>query len=140
MHQRVREDLEIHKYQRQRDIENQIIAKKPKVTSVETLSPRARVLSNSTNSQTLWVHNCVSDRIRDDLIPETNSNKSLADKIKEIIKIELLTKDSGTKRDYKLGPRVKFEYFYEFFSSELRTNDLLYVIDKSQKPPQNLNE
>lgn len=140
MHQRVREDLEIQKYQKQRDIENQIIAKKPKITSVEVLPPHARVLSNSTNSQTLSVHNCVSDRVRDDLIPETNSNESLADKIKETIKIELLTKDSGTKRDYKLGPRIKFEHFYEFFSSELRTNDLLYVIDKSQKPPRNLNE
>ncbi|XP_039311731.1 uncharacterized protein LOC120359165 isoform X2 [Solenopsis invicta] len=143
MHQKVREDLEVQSRQKRREVESQEIAKKPRISSIEALPPGTRLLSDSTNKQTFSsVRNNASSSTNDvkDLIRENTSNESLASQIKETIKIEFLSKDSGTKRDYKLGQRVKFEHFYEFFSSELRTNDLLYVIDKTIKPPQNLNE
>lgn len=124
MHKKVREDLEGQSRQKQREVEIQGATKKPRITSVEILPSGSRFLKDSTNSPSRG----------------NNSNENLANRIKETIKIELLSKDSGTKRDYKLSPKVKFEHFYEFFSSELRTNDLLHVIDATVKPPQNLNE
>ena len=67
-------------------------------------------------------------------ISEKVKPKSLATEIKDAIKFEIINKDSGTKRDYKLTAQTKFEHFYDYFSSELRTNDLLYIIDSNTKP------
>ncbi|XP_071635088.1 uncharacterized protein [Temnothorax longispinosus] len=68
------------------------------------------------------------------------NNSNMADQIKEAIRIEVVNKNNSTKRDYKLGLQVKFEHFYEFFNSELRTNDLLYVIDEKIAPPKGTND
>ncbi|XP_071646467.1 uncharacterized protein [Temnothorax longispinosus] len=68
------------------------------------------------------------------------NNSNMADQIKEAIRIEVVNKNNSTKRDYKLGPQVKLEHFYEFFKSELRTNDLLYVIDEKIAPPKGTND
>lgn len=63
-----------------------------------------------------------------------------ANQVTEAIKIQLIGKDSGTKHDYKLEPGVKYEHFYEFLASELRTIDLMYIIDKTVVPPKGLND
>ena len=51
------------------------------------------------------------------------------EKPKETIKVEVLNKDAGSRRDYKLTSQTKFKHFMNYLSSELRSNDLLYVID-----------
>lgn len=56
------------------------------------------------------------------------------------MKIVFIGKENGIKHDYKLTTQVKFEHFYEFLTSELRTTDLLYVIDTTVAPPETLNE
>lgn len=69
-------------------------------------------------------------------LTDTQSDKrEFAKLLSEAIKIELVTKDIHIKRDYKLSQKSRFETFYEFFTSELRTIDLLYVIDKSISAP-----
>ena len=35
---------------------------------------------------------------------------------------------------------MKFEHFMDYFTSELRANDLLYVIDSNVKPSSKLDE
>ncbi|XP_012527595.1 uncharacterized protein LOC105831763 [Monomorium pharaonis] len=49
----------------------------------------------------------------------------------ETIKFEIVNRDSGIKRDYKLTERMKFEHFMDYFTSELRSHNLLYVIDSN---------
>ena len=51
------------------------------------------------------------------------------EKPKETIKVVELNKDAGSRRDYKLTSQTKFEHFMDYLSSELRSNDLFYVID-----------
>lgn len=71
---------------------------------------------------------------------EINKPQTIVNRVKESIKIELIGKDTSTKHDYKLESRVKFDNFYEFLTSELRTIDLLYVIDKTVNVPEGLND
>lgn len=59
--------------------------------------------------------------------------------MKEAIKIEFIGKES-TKHDYKLEPRAKYEHFFEFLTSELRTKDLLYIIDKTVNAPEGISD
>lgn len=60
---------------------------------------------------------------------EGNSNNSLAQSIQETLKLEIINKGMGIRRDYKLTNSMKFELFYDYFSSELENYDLLHVID-----------
>ncbi|XP_046141956.1 uncharacterized protein LOC123987843 [Osmia bicornis bicornis] len=59
----------------------------------------------------------------------SGTTKSLADEFRDTIKFELVSKESGVKRDYKLTSHMKLEHIYDYFSSELRMHDLLYVVD-----------
>lgn len=56
-------------------------------------------------------------------------NKTTNNNTKETVKFEIINKGIGLKRDYKLTNSIKFEHFYDYFSSELRTCDLLHVVD-----------
>ncbi|XP_036146996.1 uncharacterized protein LOC118647016 [Monomorium pharaonis] len=49
----------------------------------------------------------------------------LAHQMKEAFKFEIVSKESGTRFDYKLKQDTKYDHFYNYFASELRTNDLL---------------
>ena len=49
-------------------------------------------------------------------------------------------KGSVLKKDYKLTKQTKFEYFFDFFTSELIANDILHVIDETVKANDNLSE
>lgn len=72
-------------------------------------------------------------------VSESQNSDSLANKIKETLKVEIISKDGGMKRDYKLTPNTKFEHFYDLFTSELRAHELLYVIDPTSAPRRDLD-
>lgn len=40
---------------------------------------------------------------------------------------------TNIQRDYKLTSKIKFDFFYDYLTSELRTLDLLYVIEPNEK-------
>ena len=67
----------------------------------------------------------------------TNQNRnpatSIAQELSQKIRVELVGKHSG-KREYKLTNQTKFEYFMDFLTSELRTLDLLYIVDPNEQP------
>lgn len=54
---------------------------------------------------------------------------SLSDTVKETLKFEIINKNGGMKRDYKLEKNGKYEHFYDYFSSELRSFGLLHIIE-----------
>lgn len=47
------------------------------------------------------------------------------------MKLEIINKSSRVKRDYRLNSNMQYEHFYDYFSSKLRSHDLLHVIDNS---------
>lgn len=47
------------------------------------------------------------------------------------ILVEVHGKDTNVKRDYKLSSKTKFKHFSYYFSSELRSCDLLHVIQSN---------
>ena len=66
---------------------------------------------------------------------DTNKSDSISTdvsrELRNTIRSELHTKDSNMRREYKLTVKTKYEHFMDFLKSELRTQDLLYVIDLS---------
>lgn len=69
-----------------------------------------------------------------------SGEQNVTKQINDAIRVELVEKSNNTKRSYKLSPQIKFEHFYELYTSELRTCDLLYVIDEKETPPKGINE
>ena len=85
--------------------------------------------------------------VRDELQKINKANDSnngsfinVSRELTETLKSELSGKGSVLKRDYKLTKQTKFEYFFDFFTSELIANDILYVIDETVKANDNLSE
>ena len=74
-----------------------------------------------------------------------NSSEKQADPSSFLNNIKLIVnKDSSVRRDYKLTNNLKFDHFMDYLYSELRSSDLLYVIDSSieasvPRDPQTLN-
>ena len=62
-----------------------------------------------------------------------NPPNSVVQDLSQKIRVELVGKDSG-KREYKLTNQTKFVHFMDFLMSELRTIDLLYIVDPNEKP------
>ena len=58
------------------------------------------------------------------LLKEKMTNESNNNTLNEKIKIEILNKDSGVTRTYKLNVNTKFKIFEDFFLSELKTKKL----------------
>lgn len=56
----------------------------------------------------------------------TNLN-SLASNVTKALKLEIVNKGGNMRREYKLNSNSKFKHFYDYFSSELRSRELLYV-------------
>lgn len=69
-----------------------------------------------------------------------SGNQNVTKQINDAIRIEFVEKSNNTKRSYKLSPQIKFEHFYELCTSELRTCELLYVIDEKEASPKEINE
>lgn len=66
---------------------------------------------------------------------EENKNEgqtinSLANNVTEALKFEIVNKGGNMRREYKMDNNSKFEHFYDYFSSELRSHGLTNVIDK----------
>ena len=119
------------------DLQNAKV-KKPRILSVEQLSP---VLSAQQSLGTgPQLTNAVTSNANTTRNESNESNKKKEKRdLNNSIKIEVNRK-SNTKHDYRLTPKVKYEHFYEFLSSELRTMGLLYVIDSNEEPPTGLND
>ena len=64
---------------------------------------------------------------------DSNKDESIVNELKDVLKTGLSSRDTGSRRDYKLTNKMRFEHFMDFFTSELRTKDLLYVIDTKIK-------
>ena len=56
---------------------------------------------------------------------------SLIKMVKESIKFEIVNKSMNVKWNYKLNTSMKFQHFYDYLSSELRSNGLLHIIDEN---------
>ena len=54
----------------------------------------------------------------------------IAKSLKDSIKLKIVNKGANFKCDYKLNNSMKFDLFYDYFSSELRSNGFLHVVDK----------
>lgn len=68
-------------------------------------------------------------------INHTACSNKINNETNKPIRLEIVNRESsGTKRDYKLTSTTRFEFFYDLLSSELRTNDLLYVIESNLTP------
>ena len=78
----------------------------------------------------------VRDELRKINKANDSNNGSFIDvsrELTETLKTGLSGKGSVLKKDYKLTKQTKFEYFFDFFTSELIANDILYVIDETVK-------
>ena len=87
----------------------------------------------------------ISSIIRDEL-NKLNSEKSnnlkqncLNSVANDSIEFEVINKESGPRRDYKLTSQTKFDHFYDFLTSELRSNELLYVINDNESTSKTAN-
>ena len=86
--------------------------------------------TNQNNGRKLWptkntnLKNDVSKIIEENL--NDNSPNSFTEVVNETLQFKI-------ERDYKLTRDMKFEQFYDYLNSELRSNDLLYVIDEKIK-------
>ena len=82
------------------------------------------------------ISNIVKDEIKK-LNLSSNNNDSISTdvtrQLRNTIRAEFNTKDPNMKRAYRLMEQTKFEHFMDFLKSELRTLDLMYVIDLKQK-------
>ena len=70
----------------------------------------------------------------------SNKDESIVSELKDVLKTGFSSRDTSSRRDYKLTNKMRFEHFMDFFTSELRTKDLLYVIDTKIKVNDNLDE
>ncbi|XP_071650142.1 uncharacterized protein [Temnothorax longispinosus] len=69
---------------------------------------------------------------REDLThSKDKADNSLINTVKDTLKLEFINKGANMRRDYKLNLNMKYEHFYDYFSSELRTCNLLHIIDNS---------
>lgn len=79
------------------------------------------------------INNAVSQELKNRGLKEKPKQQpkfeTLAEQIQQSIKIELVSNDNSIKRDYKLTKELKFDYFYGLLELELKSKDLLYVID-----------
>lgn len=83
--------------------------------------------------------NKISELIRQELnsqrsgkqVQKSDEAHPAVNELKEALKLEIISKRPNTRRDYKLTTQMKFEHFYDFLSSELRSEELLYVIDST---------
>lgn len=111
---------------------------KPLIKSVKTFPPGNDIM----NIENFTTGNSKNESKQDD---STGNSKNIADdsslthKMVDVLKMAVSNKDN-LRRDYKLNAKTRFELFNEFFVSELRTLDLLYVVDKTVSPPPNLSQ
>ncbi|XP_015122807.1 uncharacterized protein LOC107045161 [Diachasma alloeum] len=62
-----------------------------------------------------------------------STENSTAKEVAESIKLEMLNRGPSVKRDYKLDSNTRFEHFYHYLKSEVRSHKLLHVFDSNIK-------
>ncbi|KAJ8668731.1 hypothetical protein QAD02_010394 [Eretmocerus hayati] len=80
----------------------------------------------------------LDDKLKQSL--NDSKNNSSLKSVSEEIKLTLSTKGEGVKRDYKLTDELNFEHFYDFFTMELRTNNLLHIVKPESQEGVNLDQ
>lgn len=60
-----------------------------------------------------------------------DSIKDLPKDMKETLKLGFLNKSGHIRRNYKLDKETKFEFFYDYLTSELRSNELLHILEEN---------
>lgn len=118
------------------------------VTQIDTEQSQKENSTDTLRTVNENTENDLTFKVRDELkrLGFTNLNNnptesnSLMSNVKEAIKFEFINKESGIKRDYKLTAQTKFDYFFDYLTSELRERDLLYVIDSTTTPNSKLND
>ncbi|XP_058810510.1 uncharacterized protein LOC131675515 [Phymastichus coffea] len=82
----------------------------------------------------LTLHNKIQKLIESEVkraTKKSNQNEITVEDLKNTLKLEFLNKGANNfKRDYKLNNNMKFELFLDYFSSELRANNLQHIIDE----------
>lgn len=68
-------------------------------------------------------------------INKNKTNSEIKNSIKNFkklknLKLEIINKGAGLKREYKLTSNIKYEQFYDYFSFELRSCELLHIVNK----------
>lgn len=138
MHTKMQDNLKMWLQQRENDSKQ---VKRPKIIEQVTLPHNLKILIPpviTKDEKNKLENNICVTTVKENKV--NNNNNLFANQVKEAIKIELIGKDSSIKYYYKLNSQVKFENFYEFLTSELRTIELLYIIDSTVIPPEGLNE
>lgn len=69
-----------------------------------------------------------SDQNKTNINNNENQSKKI-NNLNETLKLEIVNKGNSFKRDYKLTANLKYEHFYDYFSSELRACGLLHDVD-----------
>lgn len=89
------------------------------------------------------VSKIVTKELQTQKLKNTNESKdvdNIANQVKVTLKLEIISKDSSKRRDYKLTPNTKFEHFFDFFTSELGTLELLHIVDSEISKDKFLND
>lgn len=63
----------------------------------------------------------------DNLKLQNKDSKNFAKDIKESLKIGFMNKSGNIRREYKSDKETKFEFFYDYLSSELTSYELLHI-------------
>ncbi|XP_015120754.1 DNA repair protein RAD50-like [Diachasma alloeum] len=75
------------------------------------------------------------DKLKSQILSQ-NSGSNQDESVKlvaDTIKQSLVDKGSAVKRDYKIEYNTRFEHFYDFFKSEVRSQKLLHVLDDKRE-------
>ncbi|KAJ8665646.1 hypothetical protein QAD02_007308 [Eretmocerus hayati] len=107
----------------------------------DTRTRENQVTGDSASSNFITVaqlNTLLDDKIKQNL--DSSKNNSSLESVSEEIKLTLSTKGEGVKRDYKLTDELNFEHFYDFFTMELRTNNLLHIVKPEIQEGVNLDE
>ena len=70
----------------------------------------------------------------------SRNDETLVEGITDALKAGLNPRENSTRRDYKLTSKTTFEYFMDYFSSELLAIDLLYIVDSTIKHNDKIDE
>ena len=89
----------------------------------EKLKDQGTSSSSNNQNSSLLTAGIRDDSPRDGATPILNN-------VKESIKV-IVNKDAGIRREYKLTQNLNFDHFLDYLHSELRSYDLLYVIDSN---------
>lgn len=72
---------------------------------------------------------CINLNLNNSANKNEDKNSKITN-LNDIVKLEIIYKWGTLKKDYKLTNNMRFEHFRDYFTSKLRTCDLLYIVDE----------